>query len=118
MIVQNRYTFDAHRVTGRHIKETASIPLGFALYRRVQGGNEPIRDDAQVELPKRRSLLRSCALERVMNARTRTLVTLLGAVAVEAPWSLVRAARPRCRGWAKEVYRRDPDRRRRPSTTR
>ena len=41
---------DAHRVTGRHIKETASIPLGFALYRRVQGGNEPIRDDAQVEL--------------------------------------------------------------------
>jgi hypothetical protein len=50
VIVQNRYTFDAHRVTGRHIKETASIPLGFALYRRVQGGNEPIRDDAQVEL--------------------------------------------------------------------
>jgi hypothetical protein len=50
VIVQNRYTFDAHRVTGRQIKQTASIPLGFALYRRVQGGNEPIRDDAQVEL--------------------------------------------------------------------
>jgi hypothetical protein len=50
VIVQNRYTFDTHRVTGRQIKETASIPLGFALYRRVQGGSEPIRDDAQVEL--------------------------------------------------------------------
>jgi hypothetical protein len=50
VIVQNRYTFDAHRVTGRQIKQTASIPLGFALYRRVQGGNEPLRDDAQVEL--------------------------------------------------------------------
>jgi hypothetical protein len=50
VIVQNRYTFDTHRVTGQQIKETASIPLGFALYRRVQGGNEPIRDDAQIEL--------------------------------------------------------------------
>jgi hypothetical protein len=50
VIVQNRYTFDTHRVTGRQIKETASIPLGFALYRRVQGGNEPIADDAQIEL--------------------------------------------------------------------
>jgi hypothetical protein len=50
VVVQNRYTFDTHRVTGRQIKETASIPGGFALFRRVQGGNEPIRDDAQVEL--------------------------------------------------------------------
>ena len=50
VIVQNRYTFDAHRVTGRQIRETARIPLGFALYRRTQSGNEPIRDDAQVEL--------------------------------------------------------------------
>ena len=50
VIVQNRYTFDAHRVTGRQIKETAGIPLGFALYRRARGENEPIRDDAQVEL--------------------------------------------------------------------
>ena len=49
VIVQNRYTFDTHRVTGRQIKETASIPLGFAR-RRVQGGNEPLRDDAHVEL--------------------------------------------------------------------
>jgi hypothetical protein len=50
VIVQNRYTFDTHPVTGWQIKETASIPLGFTHYRRVQGGNEPIRDDAQVEL--------------------------------------------------------------------
>jgi hypothetical protein len=50
VVVQNRYTFDTHRVTGRQIKETARIPAGFALYRRTQGGNEPIRDDAQVEL--------------------------------------------------------------------
>jgi hypothetical protein len=50
VVVQNRYTFDTHRVTGRQIKEKASIPLGFALHRRTQGGNEPIRDDAQVEL--------------------------------------------------------------------
>ena len=50
VIVQNRYTFDTRRVTGRQIKETASIPLGFALFRRAPGGNEPIRDDAPVEL--------------------------------------------------------------------
>ena len=50
VVVQNRYTFDTRRVTGRRIKESASIPLGFALYRRTLGGNEPIRDDAQVEL--------------------------------------------------------------------
>ena len=50
VIVQNRYTFDAHQVTGRQIKERARIPLGFAVYRRTQSGNEGIRDDAQVEL--------------------------------------------------------------------
>jgi hypothetical protein len=50
VIVQNRYTFDTELVTGREIKETADIPAGFALYRRVQGGNELISDDAQVEL--------------------------------------------------------------------
>ena len=50
VIVQNRYTFDAQRVTGRQIKETARIPADFALFRRAQGGNEPIGDDAQVEL--------------------------------------------------------------------
>jgi hypothetical protein len=50
VVVQKRYTFDAHRVTGRQIKETARIPAAFALYRRTQGGNEPIADDVQVEL--------------------------------------------------------------------
>jgi hypothetical protein len=49
-IVQHRYTFDTGLVTGRQIKDTAGVPAGFALYRRVQGGNEPIPDDAQVEL--------------------------------------------------------------------
>lgn len=50
VIVQNRYTFDTEVVTGKQIKETAAIPAGFALYRRVQGGSEPIPDDAPVEL--------------------------------------------------------------------
>lgn len=50
VIVQNRYTFDSELVTGRQIKEKAGVPAGFALYRRVQGGNEPISDDALVEL--------------------------------------------------------------------
>ncbi len=50
VILQNRYTFDAEQVTGKQIKDTAKIPAGFALYRRVKGGNEPIPDDALVEL--------------------------------------------------------------------
>jgi hypothetical protein len=36
--------------TGKQIKETANIPAGFALYRRVRGGNEQIPDDTPVEL--------------------------------------------------------------------
>ncbi|HZD17027.1 MAG TPA: multiubiquitin domain-containing protein [Actinomycetota bacterium] len=50
MIVQNRFTFDTARVTGRQIKQTAAVPAGFALYRRAQGGNEPIADDEEVVL--------------------------------------------------------------------
>jgi len=50
MVIANRYAFDTEVVTGKQIKETANIPAGFALYRRVQGGNEPIPDDAPVEL--------------------------------------------------------------------
>ena len=50
VIVQNRHTFDAGLATGRQIKDTANVPAGFALYRRVPGGNEPVPDDAQVEL--------------------------------------------------------------------
>jgi len=52
VIVQNRYTFDTRLVMGRQIKERAGIPGGFALYRRVQGGNKPIADDARIELRK------------------------------------------------------------------
>jgi hypothetical protein len=50
VIVQNRYTFDTELVTGQQIKETADLPPGFALYRRVRGGNELIPDDAEIEL--------------------------------------------------------------------
>jgi hypothetical protein len=50
VIVQTRHTFDTGLATGRQIKDMASVPAGFALYRRVQGGNQPIPDDAQVEL--------------------------------------------------------------------
>lgn len=48
--VNNHYTFDTDIVTGKQIKETANIPAGFALFRRTHGGNEPIPDDAPVEL--------------------------------------------------------------------
>jgi hypothetical protein len=44
VIVQNRYRFDTAPVTGAQIKEAANIPADFALYRRAQGGNEPILD--------------------------------------------------------------------------
>jgi hypothetical protein len=50
VIVQNRYTFDTQVVTGKQIKETANVPADFDLYRRVQRGNEPIPDDALVQL--------------------------------------------------------------------
>jgi hypothetical protein len=46
LTVANRYTFDTDLVTERQIKETAGVPAGFTLYRRTQGGNEPIPDDA------------------------------------------------------------------------
>jgi hypothetical protein len=50
VIVQHRCTFDTGLATGRQIKDTAGVPAGFALYRRMQGGPQPIPDDAQVEL--------------------------------------------------------------------
>lgn len=50
MTVVNRFTFDTDLVTGREIKESTGVPAGFALYRRTQGGNEPIPDDERVEL--------------------------------------------------------------------
>jgi hypothetical protein len=49
VIVQNRYTLDPGLMTGKQIKETAHVPAGFDLYRRVKGGNEPISDDALIE---------------------------------------------------------------------
>jgi hypothetical protein len=49
MIVQNRYMLDARPTTGKQIKESADVPAGFVLYRRVKGGNEPISDDALIE---------------------------------------------------------------------
>jgi hypothetical protein len=50
VIVQKRCALDTDLATGRQIKEKADVPPGFALYRRVRGGNELIADDAQVEL--------------------------------------------------------------------
>ena len=50
LTVANRYTFDTDLVTGRQIKETAGVPARFTLYRRTPSGNEPIPDEAQVEL--------------------------------------------------------------------
>jgi hypothetical protein len=50
VVVQNRCSFVTPQVTGAQIKETASIPADFSLYRRVPGGNEPIPDQALVEL--------------------------------------------------------------------
>ena len=50
VIVQNRHTFETRLVMGRQIKARVGVPAGFALYRRVRGGNEPIADDARVEL--------------------------------------------------------------------
>jgi hypothetical protein len=50
VIVQNRHLFDTEVVTGAQIREKANIPARFILYRRVQGGNEQIRDDEPVEL--------------------------------------------------------------------
>jgi hypothetical protein len=50
VMVQNRSSFDTRLVTGREIKESAKVPAGYALYRKGEGGNEPVADDAPVEL--------------------------------------------------------------------
>ncbi len=50
VIVQHCHTFDSGLATGRQIKDRAGVPAGFALYRRVPGGNQPVPDDARVEL--------------------------------------------------------------------
>jgi hypothetical protein len=50
VMVQNRSSFDTRLVTGREIKESAKVPPDYALYRKAEGGNEPVDDDALVEL--------------------------------------------------------------------
>jgi hypothetical protein len=50
VIIQNRFLLDSEVVTGRQIKGIASIPDGFSLHRRVQGGNEAVADDEPVEI--------------------------------------------------------------------
>lgn len=50
LTVVNHHTLHTPLVTGRQIKEKAGVPAGFSLYRRTRGGNEPILDDAPVEL--------------------------------------------------------------------
>lgn len=44
------YRFESDDVTGRIIKETASIPDNYSLYLRGEGSNEPITDDDPIEL--------------------------------------------------------------------
>ncbi len=50
VMVQSHSSFDTRLVTGREIKESATVPAGYALYRKAGGGNEPVPDDALVEL--------------------------------------------------------------------
>jgi hypothetical protein len=50
VVIADQYSFDTEVATGRQIKEKTNIPVGFALYRRVRGGNEPIHDDEPAEL--------------------------------------------------------------------
>jgi len=44
------YRFDHDVVTGRQIKQKASIPDADSLYLRRPGGNEPIADNEEVTL--------------------------------------------------------------------
>lgn len=50
VVIADQYSLDTEVATGKQINEKANIPAAFALYRRVHGGNEPIRDDDSVEL--------------------------------------------------------------------
>jgi len=51
VVIANRYAFDTEVVTGKQIKEKANIPAGFALYRRMRGGDESIRNRNAHPLP-------------------------------------------------------------------
>jgi hypothetical protein len=50
VIIQNRFVLDNEVVTGRQIKEIASIPDGFSLHRRAQGGNQAVGEDESIEV--------------------------------------------------------------------
>jgi Multiubiquitin len=50
VMVENRLVVAAGRATGRQIKQIAGIPGDFALYRRVRGGNQFIRDEDTVDV--------------------------------------------------------------------
>jgi hypothetical protein len=49
-MVQRQHTFDTRLVTAAEIKEAADVPPDFALYRKGEGRNEGIADDADIEL--------------------------------------------------------------------
>jgi hypothetical protein len=50
VIIQDRFVLDTQTVTGREIKEVASIPPGFSLHRRVNGANKAVPDDEFVDV--------------------------------------------------------------------
>jgi hypothetical protein len=50
VVIANRYALDIDVATGEQIRQRTNIPAGFALYRRMRGGNEPIGDDDSVQL--------------------------------------------------------------------
>lgn len=50
VVMQSRHTLDRSVVTGRELKETASIPDDFSLHRRGPGGTEAIADDQSIEV--------------------------------------------------------------------
>jgi SAM-dependent methyltransferase len=84
VIVQNRYTLDPGLMTGKQFKETAYVPAGFDLYRRVKGGERADLRRRAHRTAQRRSLLRPGAVERRRGAvmsRPRSFAILLGAAA-------------------------------------
>ena len=49
-INDQHYRYPSHAATGLQLRELASIPDGYSLYRRSHGDSEPIRDAETVEL--------------------------------------------------------------------
>jgi hypothetical protein len=50
VVVQSAHTLEATGATGRQIKAHASVPDGFALFRRVGGETQAIQDDEVIEV--------------------------------------------------------------------